>query len=95
MRRAHGPQRNPATILVLSNTFYTPQGTYCWIGISRRVANHVHIIELEHIDQHPTNNNHPTDGFERIMDVIAFYDGIQNKLRAQQSRDQLHATAHW
>lgn len=56
------------------------QGAYRRIRISWRVANHVNIIELKHVDENPTNNYHPTDGFEGIMNVIAFYSGVQNKL---------------
>lgn len=68
--------------LVTQQLIYIPPGTYRRILISWRAANHVNIIELKHVGKNPTNNNHSTDGFERIMDVIAFYNTVQNKLGA-------------
>ncbi|SRR5258706_1595713 len=47
--------------------------THRRILISWGVANHVNIIELKHIDENPSNDNHSTDGFEKTMVVIAFY----------------------
>src|SRR5882757_6837194 len=47
--------------------------THRRVFVSWGVANHVNIIELKHVDEDPTNDNHSTDGFEKIIRVVAFY----------------------